>query len=168
MLHPFLCSVTASLLDAQSFFFFFCKSCHFSLSHQLFRTKGESLRFLFFFVSSCFLAFFQHHIAVVWREHLLKVFQKFEKIEADATLSTLVEFSILGQAIRFASLGSVKFAVTVSYGLLLAVSHSFHSLHHFFLILPVFLSFSTTQIVSFLGPKLFSYSILLAFFTVSQ
>lgn len=101
---------------------FFCNSCHFSLSHQLFRTKGEVSDF--FFVSYCSVAFFQHHIAGVWREHLLKVFQKFEKIEADATLSTLVEFSVLGQTIRFASLGSVKFAVTLSYGLLLAVSHS--------------------------------------------
>lgn len=71
------------------------------LVSSTFPIKGGSLRV---FVSYCFLAFFQHHIAGVWREHLLKVFQKFEKIEADATPSTLCEFSVLGQTIRFASL----------------------------------------------------------------
>lgn len=37
-------------------------------------------------------------LAVVWREHLLKALQKFQKIEDDATLSTLCELSFLGQA----------------------------------------------------------------------
>lgn len=105
---------------------FFCKSCHFSMSHQLFRTKWEVSDSLF---PTVFFAFFQHHIAGFWREHLLKVFQKFEKIEADATLSTLVEFSILGQ-IRFASLGSVKFAVTCSLSLMVFLSVFLPTLIH--------------------------------------
>lgn len=71
------------------------------LMSSTFPNKGGSLRL---FVSDCFLAFFQHHIAGVWREHLLKAVQKFGKIEADATLSTLYELSVLGQTIRFASL----------------------------------------------------------------
>lgn len=83
-------------------FFFMQELPLFLVSSTFSKQKGEGLRF---FVSHCFLAFFQPHIAGFWREHLLKVFQKFEKIEADATLSTVVEFSALGQTIRFASSG---------------------------------------------------------------
>lgn len=57
-----------------------------------------------FFVSACVLTFLQRRIAGVWREHLLKALQKFQKIEADATLSTLCELSVLGQAILSTSL----------------------------------------------------------------
>lgn len=45
----------------------------FSLHHQLFRTKGQHSDSLF---PSLFEAFLQHHIARVWREHLLKALQK--------------------------------------------------------------------------------------------
>lgn len=119
-----ICNILSSVAPPLLFFFFFARVATFPCIINFSEQRGEVSDSLF---SYCFLAFFRHHIAGVWREHLLKVIQKFEKIEADATLSTLVEFTILGQTIRFASLGSVKFAVTVSYGLLLAVLHSFCS-----------------------------------------
>lgn len=108
------------------------------LVSSTFPNKGGSLRSC---VSYCFQAFFQHHIVGFWREYLLKVFQNFEKIEADATLSTLVEFSIFWTDDSLCQSWSVKFAVTRSLSLLwsvalsFAVSHSFcHSLHHFLLV----------------------------------
>lgn len=55
---------------------FFCKSCHFSLSHQFFRTNGEVSDSLF---PTVFFAFFHHHIAGFWWEHLLKVVQRLRK-----------------------------------------------------------------------------------------
>lgn len=159
----FLCHVTTPLhfsllqlhfepIICRHTFFFVCflQQLPLFLVSSTFPNKGGSLRFLFFFVSYCFLAFFQHHIAGVWREHLLKVFQKFEKIEADATLSTLLEFSVLGQTIRFASAGvwnslwrslmvfcspSLIHAATQSTSLFLVLS-VFFSQAHLFILMP--------------------------------
>lgn len=56
----------------------------------------------------------------------MKALQKFRKIEADATLSTLCEFSVLGQTTLPASLQNVKYAVTLFCTFLFGGLDSFH------------------------------------------
>lgn len=143
--------------------FVFARAATFSCLINFSENKGEGLRF---FLSYCSLAFFQPNIAGFWREHLLKVFQKFEKIEADATLSTVVEFSALGQTIRFASFGVWN---SLWRSLMVFCLPSFiHSAAHsasLFLVHSIFLSFKHAQIVYSQAPKLIQ---VLVFTPVSQ
>lgn len=137
-----------------------CLFFFFPLSHQLFRTKEEVSNS----VSYCFHAFFQHRIVWFWREHLLKVFQNFEKIEADATLSTLVEFNVFffffGQMIRFASVGvwnllwrahSPSFLWSI---FLLSLIHCATAQWSCYTASSLYSSFSWTQIYSYSNLKL--------------
>lgn len=100
---PLLITLQCTLRIPFGFFFF-------PMSHQLFLNRGE----ISDSVSYCFHAFFQHHIAWIWREYLLKVFQNLEKIEDDATLSTLVKFSISWPEDLLCQSWCVKFSVTCS------------------------------------------------------
>lgn len=101
-----------------------------------------------FFVSDCALTFLQRRIAGVWREHLLKAFQKFQKIEADATLSTLCESSVWGQAILSASLRTwnmQRHFLFVDWDLIFfwhpfSGSRSFWNVAPFFIFLPLFVT----------------------------